>query len=63
MIGRVVRTEFMLPPDEVSQRFAAQLAHHQVAALRERHRIVGGNDLLAKGWRRVWVAGCAWARR
>lgn len=49
VIGREVRTEFMLPPDQVSQRFAAQLAHYQVAALRERHRIVGGNDLLATG--------------
>ena len=49
VIGREVRTEFMLTPDQVSQRFAAQLAHYQVAALRERHRIVGGNDLLATG--------------
>jgi monoamine oxidase len=49
VIGREVRTEFMLPPDQVSQRFAAQIAGNQVAALRERHRIVGGNDLLAKG--------------
>lgn len=49
VIGRDVRTEFMLPPEEVSQRFAAQVASNQVAALRERHRIVGGNDRLARG--------------
>lgn len=39
----------MLPPNEVGQRFAAQLATVQVPAERERHRIVGGNDLLARG--------------
>jgi monoamine oxidase len=49
VIGRDVRTEFMLPPEEVSQRFAAQVASNQVHGLRERHRVVGGNDLLAKG--------------
>jgi monoamine oxidase len=49
VIGREVRTEFMLPPDQVSQRFAAEIASRQVAGLRERHRIVGGNDLLATG--------------
>lgn len=49
VIGREVRTEFMLPPDQVSQRFAAQVASNQVAASRERHRVVGGNDQLAKG--------------
>ena len=49
VIGRDVRTEFMLPPEEVSQRFAAQVASNQVPALRERHRIVGGNDRLARG--------------
>jgi monoamine oxidase len=49
VIGRDVRTEYMLPPEEVSQRFAAQVTSNQVAALRERHRIVGGNDRLALG--------------
>ncbi|MDO8363549.1 MAG: FAD-dependent oxidoreductase [Actinomycetota bacterium] len=49
VIGREVRTEFMLPPDEVSQRFAAQLAAVQQPGMRERHRVVGGNDLLASG--------------
>lgn len=49
VIGRDIRTEYMLPPEEVSQRFAAQVAGNQVAGQRERHRIVGGNDLLAKG--------------
>ncbi|HNJ98780.1 MAG TPA: FAD-dependent oxidoreductase, partial [Ilumatobacteraceae bacterium] len=48
VIGREVRTEYMLPPSEVSQRFAAQLATVQVPAERERHRIVGGNDQLAR---------------
>ncbi len=48
VIGREVRTEYMLPPSEVSQRFAAQLAAVQVPAERERHRIVGGNDQLAR---------------
>ena len=49
VIGRDIRTEFMLPPEEVSQRFAAQVASNQVHGLRERHRVVGGNDLLARG--------------
>lgn len=49
VIGRDIRTEFMLPPEEVGQRFAAQVAAHQVRELRERHRIVGGNDRLATG--------------
>ncbi|MBI4935796.1 MAG: FAD-dependent oxidoreductase [Actinobacteria bacterium] len=49
VIGRDVRTEFMLPPEEVSQRFAAQVVVNQVHGERERHRVVGGNDLLAKG--------------
>ena len=49
VIGRDVRTEYMLPPSEVGQRFAAQLATVQVPSERERHRVVGGNDLLARG--------------
>jgi monoamine oxidase len=49
VIGRDVRTEYMLPPDEVSQRFAAHVATHQAAGQRERHRVVGGNDQLATG--------------
>ncbi|MBI4883460.1 MAG: FAD-dependent oxidoreductase [Actinobacteria bacterium] len=49
VIGRDIRTEFMLPPDEVSQCFAAQVASRQQQPLRERHRVVGGNDQLAVG--------------
>jgi monoamine oxidase len=49
LIGRDIRTEFMLPPEEVSQRFAAQVASNQQDGMRERHRVVGGNDLLAAG--------------
>ena len=47
VIGRDIRTEFMLPPEHVSQRFAAEIASRQIAGQRERHRIVGGNDRLA----------------
>jgi monoamine oxidase len=49
VLGREVRTEFMLPPEEVSQRFVAEVAVNQVPALRERHRVAGGNDQLARG--------------
>ncbi len=49
VIGRDVRTEYMLPPEEISQRFAAQVASNQVRGQRERHRVVGGNDQLATG--------------
>lgn len=49
VIGREVRTEFMLPPEAVSQRFAAEVMVHQLPGLRERHRVVGGNDQLAVG--------------
>jgi monoamine oxidase len=49
VIGRDVRTEFMLPPEEVSQRFAAQVATLRLPGTRERHRVVGGNDQLAMG--------------
>jgi monoamine oxidase len=49
VIGRDIRTEYMLPPEEVSQRFAAHIGAHQSAVERERHRIVGGNDQLARG--------------
>ena len=49
VIGREIRTEYMLPPDEVSLRFAAQIAGRQQPGLRERHRVVGGNDRLARG--------------
>ncbi|HEY0521680.1 MAG TPA: NAD(P)/FAD-dependent oxidoreductase [Ilumatobacteraceae bacterium] len=48
-IGRHIRTEFMLPPEEVGQRFAGRLARLQAAGERECHRIVGGNDQLATG--------------
>lgn len=49
VIGREVRTEFMLPPAQVSQRFAAQIASVQRPDTRERHRVAGGNDRLATG--------------
>jgi monoamine oxidase len=49
VIGRDVRTEYMLPPEEISQRFAAQVMSNQVRGQRERHRVIGGNDQLATG--------------
>jgi monoamine oxidase len=49
VIGRQIRTEFMLPPEEVSQRFASGLARLQASARSECHRIAGGNDQLAIG--------------
>ncbi len=49
VIGRDIRTEYMLPPEEVSQRFAAQVVSNQVPGQRERHRVIGGNDQLAAG--------------
>ena len=49
VIGRDIRTEFMLPPEEVSQRFAAQVESSRRSGMRERHRVVGGNDQLATG--------------
>lgn len=49
VIGRDIRTEYMLPPDSVSQRFAAHLVSVQRPGLRERHRVVGGLDQLATG--------------
>jgi monoamine oxidase len=48
-IGRHIRTEYMLPPEEVGQRFAGGLTRLQNAGRRECHRIVGGNDQLATG--------------
>lgn len=47
VVGRHIRTEFMLPPEEVGQRVAGRLARLQAAGHRECHRIVGGNDRLA----------------
>jgi monoamine oxidase len=49
MIGRDIRTEFMLPPEEVSQRYAAQVVSNQLTGQRERFRVVGGLDRLANG--------------
>ncbi len=49
VVGRHIRTEFMLPPEEISQRFAGGLARLQAAGRRECHRLVGGNDQLATG--------------
>ena len=49
VIGRHIRTEYMLPPEEVGQRFAGGLERLQRAGRRECHRIVDGNDQLATG--------------
>ncbi len=49
VIGRHIRTEYMLPPEEVGQRFAGGLTRLQSAGRRECHRVVGGNDQLAAG--------------
>lgn len=56
VVGRDVRTEFMLPPEEISQRFAAHVTSRQTAGRREVHRIVGGNDQLAAGLARLCSA-------
>ena len=49
VIGRQIRTEYMLPPEEVGQRVAGGLTRLQSAGRRECHRVVGGNDQLAAG--------------
>jgi monoamine oxidase len=49
VIGRELRTEFMLPPDEISQHFAARVAGARSGGVGEAHRVVGGNDRLAVG--------------
>ena len=49
VVGRELRTEFMLPPEEVSQRFAARVMSLRPFDQREAHRVVGGNDQLAQG--------------
>ena len=49
VIGREIRTEYMLPPEEVAQRFAGSMARLQAAGRPECHRVVGGNDQLATG--------------
>lgn len=49
VIGRDIRTEYMLPPEAVSQRFAAQVRAQRDPAQSEIHRVVGGNDRLATG--------------
>ena len=48
-IGRHIRTEYMLPPEEVGRRFAGRLTRLQGAGRAECHRVVGGNDQLATG--------------
>lgn len=48
VIGRDIRTEFMLPPSEVSQCFAAHEFANRKSELRECHRVVGGNGQLAE---------------
>ncbi len=50
-IGREVRTEFMLGPDEISQLMAGWMTalHRQSVGGREAYRIEGGNDRLATG--------------
>ena len=49
VIGRDLRTEYMLPPEAVSQRFAAQVRSQRQLDQCEIHRVVGGNDQLADG--------------
>lgn len=51
VIGREVRTEYMVGPDEVSQLMAGWMTALHLAAGegREAHRIAGGNDQLATG--------------
>lgn len=49
VIGRDIRTEYMLPPDEVSQEYAAMVSAPARQEGRETHRVVGGNDQLATG--------------
>ncbi len=52
VIGRDIRTEHMVAPDQVSQLAAAcRVARQQASGERgpRRHRIVGGNDQLASG--------------
>lgn len=47
-LGRVIRTQFMVPPDEVSLLFAAeQVAHGPVGEEAARLRVRGGNDQIA----------------
>lgn len=50
-VGRAIRTEYMLGPDEVSQLMAAWVAalHERSGDGLESLRIVGGNDQLATG--------------
>lgn len=50
-IGREVRTEFMLGPDEISQLFAGWMTalHRRSPGGREAYRIAGGNQQLAIG--------------
>ena len=51
VIGREIRTEYMVGPDEVSQLTAGWMTARHLAAGdgREAHRIAGGNDQLATG--------------
>ncbi len=51
VIGRDIRTEYMLAPDEISQLMAAWMTalHRRSGDGFEGHRIVGGNDQLATG--------------
>jgi monoamine oxidase len=51
VIGRDVRTEYMLGPDEVSQLMAGWMTalHRRSGSGFEGHRVVGGNDQLAAG--------------
>jgi monoamine oxidase len=50
-VGRYIRTEYMLGPDEVSQLMAAWMTglHLRSGDGLEAHRIAGGNDQLATG--------------
>lgn len=49
VVGRDIRTEFMLPPEEIGLDFAADVSRMRPVGGREIHRIAGGNDRLARG--------------
>jgi monoamine oxidase len=49
VLGRDVRSEWMLPPDEVSSRFVGWQDRHRGSAQRGRYRIDGGADRLTMG--------------
>ncbi len=57
VIGRQIRTEYMLPPRKSVSGSPAAMTRLQAAGRRECHRIVGGNDQLATVCRPVGRSG------